>query len=96
MGKIKLAYQITDKGKCRLAEREYRHFRADLLGLGNISAGQTTEALVAIFDLGGFTSFCDQRDPHLAVPDFLEKFFAWKTRVSGRDFPILPSSWGEK
>jgi hypothetical protein len=33
--------------------------------------------LAAIFDLEGFTHFCSQRDPQLAVPKFLDFFLKW-------------------
>ena len=40
---------------------------------------------MSIFDLAGFTSFCDQRDPHLIVPEFLGKFLGWLfDRISKR------------
>ena len=34
-------------------------------------------AIAAIFDLSGFTNFCEQRDPQLCVPEFLGEFLDW-------------------
>lgn len=49
-----------------------------LLGLGPIGASSTPlEAVCAIFDLEGFTSFCGQLDPHLVIPEFLNAFLDW-------------------
>lgn len=60
---------------------DFNIFGSELLGLGDIqrqsSGKERFNALAAIYDLEGFTSFCDHRDPHLAVPDFLDKFLSW-------------------
>jgi hypothetical protein len=48
------------------------------LGLNDLTKDKNTfEGLAAILDLKDFTSFCDQRDSHNAVPDFLNKFLKW-------------------
>lgn len=77
MARIRLEYRQTDSGNYRLPNEEFHKFRASLLDMGDISRGQTTEAMVSIFDLAGFTSFCNQPDPHLRVPEFLDKFLGW-------------------
>jgi class 3 adenylate cyclase len=78
MAKIRLEYRQTESGHYRLSNKEFYKFSASLLGMGDISRGTTTtEALMSIFDLAGFTSFCDQRDPHRSVPKFLDKFLLW-------------------
>jgi class 3 adenylate cyclase len=44
----------------------------------NILANKETfEALAVIVDLKDFTVFCDQRDPHLVVPQFVKSFLEW-------------------
>lgn len=49
-----------------------------MLGLEDILANKETfEALAVIVDLKDFTVFCDQRDPHLVVPQFLQSFLEW-------------------
>ena len=49
-----------------------------MLGLEDILANRETfEALAVIVDLKDFTIFCDQRDPHLVVPQFLKSFLEW-------------------
>ena len=61
-----------------LPNADFATFNSDILGLGNIShAGSYKEALAAVFDLQDFTSFCNQIDPHLVVPEFLSGFLAW-------------------
>ncbi len=58
-----------------LDNEQFDKFNAGLLGLGDISLRSTqVEALAAIFDLSGFTIFCGQVDPHLAVPEYLSQF----------------------
>jgi len=49
-----------------------------MLGLEDILANKETfEALAVIVDLKDFTLFCDQRDPHLVVPQFVKSFLEW-------------------
>ena len=68
----------ADPNEHSTSKRNFRKFNASLLGLGDISSdGRCFEAIAAIFDLKGFTSFCDQRDPHLEVPQYLHKFLDW-------------------
>ena len=57
---------------------EFEKFSPDVLGLGDLSTpGEYVEALAAVFDLEGFTKFCNQSDPHLATPEFLSEFLNW-------------------
>jgi hypothetical protein len=61
-----------------LSKSNFRKFNQSLLGMGDISKDKECfEALAVIFDLKGFTSFCDQRDPHLEVPEYLNTFLNW-------------------
>lgn len=87
MGKITLEAQYKEvpmAGSDRrlrllmLTGEQFDKFNPDVLGLGDISARSTQlEAMAAIFDLSGFTSFCSQVDPHLAVPEYLSRFLDW-------------------
>ena len=53
----------------------FRRFNSSLLGLANIlENNETFDGLAVILDLKDFTGFCDQRDPHLVVPEFLDRF----------------------
>lgn len=55
-----------------ISRGNFKKFNSLLLGLGDISKNQkSVDALAAIFDLQGFTSFCDQRDAHLEVPAYI-------------------------
>jgi len=61
-----------------LPNEQFDRFNPDVLGLGDISSHSTqVQALAAIFDLSGFTNFCSQVDPHLAVPEYLSRFLDW-------------------
>jgi len=47
-----------------------------------------------VYDLAGFTKFCNQIDPHLAVPAFLSQFLDWlfgKVRVG-----LIERNYGER
>jgi class 3 adenylate cyclase len=87
MGRIDLEEQykvMTVEGEQKqiklltLSRQEFDKFNPDALGLGDISSRSTqVEALAAIFDLSGFTNFCGQVDPHLAVPEYLSRFLDW-------------------
>lgn len=63
----------------RLVKKEaFQSFTEDILGLGEIETkAQQVNALSVIFDLEGFTNFCKQIDPHLAVPEYLSLFLKW-------------------
>lgn len=55
-----------------------RKFDPTMLELGDVSAPcQEKDAVAAVFDLTGFTSFCNQVDAHLAIPRFLSDFLDW-------------------
>jgi len=85
MGKIILKQEIkeikvgdeTERVKL-LVNKKFDSFHPGLLGLGDISVpSEQVDALAAIFDLSGFTNFCRQVDPHLAVPEYLSQFLDW-------------------
>ena len=65
--------------KVRVLNRKlYDSFNSSLLGLGELTQTSTSiDAIAAIFDLEGFTNFCKQIEPHLAVPFFLNEFLTW-------------------
>jgi len=49
-----------------------------MLGLGDISReSKPYHAICAVYDLQGFTAFCQQIDPQLAVPQYLSRFLRW-------------------
>jgi class 3 adenylate cyclase len=61
-----------------LSQAAYDQFNSSLLGLGDIrTASKPTDAIAAIFDLEGFTTFSKQIEPHLSVPLFLNEFLEW-------------------
>ncbi len=82
MGLIDLKYNMSSvQGRFKhlsLSQEEYSRFNTKVLGLGDVSKqGEHIDALVAIFDLEGFTSFCNQTDPLLVVPDYLDQMLKW-------------------
>ena len=55
-----------------------KQFNPSMLELGDICAPcQEKEAVAAVFDLTGFTAFCNQVDSYLAIPRFLNDFLEW-------------------
>jgi hypothetical protein len=53
-------------------------FNPSMLRLGDIKTPcQEKEAIAAVFDLSGFTFFCNQVDAYLAIPSFLNSFYDW-------------------
>lgn len=81
MKTVHLRYtELRDNDGRHLAttSRELARFNSSLLGLGDLSrVGRRFDAVTAIFDLAGFTSFCSHPDPHLVVPEYLNDFLNW-------------------
>lgn len=70
-----------------LAIKDFQKFNPSVLGLGDIEKeGSYKQALSAIFDLEGFTDFCNQIDPHLVIPDFLNSFLLWLFNKIANEF----------
>src|SRR3982751_6054140 len=87
MGTLKFSYKRTDSNEYCLSTEDYKRFNSSILDLGDILAeGQFFEALAAIFDLEAFTSFTNQIDPHLVIPEFLNEFLSWLFRVISEEF----------
>ena len=76
-------------------------FSPAVLGLGDINTpSQEIEAIAAVFDLAGFTRFCNHVDPHLAVPKFLGSFLDWlfnevKTGLTSKNYGDRKVLWTE-
>lgn len=61
-----------------MTDDQFNRFNPQVLDIGDVSLPSTrVEALAAIFDLAGFTTFSSQVDPHLAVPEYLDRFLNW-------------------
>jgi class 3 adenylate cyclase len=70
--------EIDGKRRKLLSYNAFDRFNASMLGLGDLSReSKPTDAIAAVFDLDGFTQFCNQIDPHLSVPSFLHPFLSW-------------------
>lgn len=62
----------------QLKKAAFDRFGTQTLGLGDIAApAETIDAIAAMFDLEGFTTFSRQIEPHLSVPHYLNAFLAW-------------------
>lgn len=76
-------------------------FNENILGLGKIeNKSVPLNALSVIFDLEGFTNFCKQIDPHLAVPEYLSEFLKWifeeiKIELIEAEYEDGFSTWAE-
>ena len=91
MSKREPKYTQTDNEKGRFALRKsvFKQFGPSILGLDDILANKETfEALAVIVDLKDFTVFCDQRDPHLVVPQFVKSFLEWLFKKLGDELFI--------
>jgi class 3 adenylate cyclase len=61
-----------------LSKEDFDSFNSTSLGLGDVAKeGKYVQALAAFYDLEGFTSFCNQVDSHLVIPEFLKQFIDW-------------------
>src|SRR6188508_451209 len=61
-----------------ISKENYDSFSEEILSLGKIdSKSNPINGLSVMFDLEGFTNFCKQIDPQLAVPEFLSEFLKW-------------------
>jgi len=90
MGIIDLKYTEKevdgDQYPC-LSMKEFSKFGPNLLDIGDIGReGAYREGLAAIFDLEGFTFFCNQIDPHLVIPGFLSLFLDWLFKEISKEF----------
>jgi hypothetical protein len=90
VGILKQKYQkitIDGDGYHKLTVSEFAKFNTSILELGDLSKdGKYFEALAAIFDLEGFTSFCNQIDPHLVIPEYLNSFLGWLFKELSDEF----------
>jgi len=70
---------IKEEKKIDVVKKEvFDNFNESILGLGKIETKSTlTNAISVMFDLEGFTNFCKQIDPQLAVPEYLSDFLSW-------------------
>ncbi|OGN99717.1 MAG: hypothetical protein A2Y58_01615 [Chloroflexi bacterium RBG_13_51_52] len=65
-------------GRKQLDQNIQNQFNPSMLRLGDINTPcQEKEAVAAVFDLTGFTAFCNQVDAYLAIPAFLNGFYEW-------------------
>lgn len=61
-----------------ITKEKFESFNEDILGLGKIGTkSEQINAISVLFDLEGFTNFCKQIDPQLAVPEYLGEFLKW-------------------
>ena len=74
----KYSQKSNEKDRVWLRKSIFKKFGPSILGLEDILANKEPfEALAVILDLKDFTVFCDQRDPHLVVPQFVKSFLEW-------------------
>lgn len=62
-----------------IPKEKFEKFGPSMVGLGNLDSPpvKQKDIVAAIFDLQGFTTFCNQEEPQSQIPMFLEKFFFW-------------------
>lgn len=83
-----------------ISNEDISKFTPEILGLGDISRdGRARDVIAVIFDLQGFTSFCNQLDPQLVVPEYLSKFLNWlfdtlRTNFTKEEQTDITILWG--
>ena len=86
-------------GMRMLDNNAFKQFNPSMLELGDICAPcQEKEAIAAVFDLTGFTAFCNQVDSYLAIPRFLNDFLEWffasiREKITEKDFGDRSALW---
>lgn len=91
----------NDKSISIIKKDVYDSFNQDILGLGKIQTkSKQTNAISAIFDLEGFTNFCKQIDPQLAVPEYLSDFLNWifeeiRKELIEKTYPEGYTTWSD-
>ena len=79
----------------------FNSFNPGMLDLGDLALpSQEREALTAVFDLTGFTSFCNQVDAYLAIPRFLSSYLEWffvsiRERLTEKTLGNRTTVWAE-
>jgi class 3 adenylate cyclase len=92
---------VVSKASRLLDNETLKGFSPAILRLGDISApSREVEAIAAVFDLAGFTRFCNQVDPHLAVPKYLSSFLDWlfekvKVELTARSYVDSKELWAD-
>ncbi|MFH1647920.1 MAG: hypothetical protein ABID71_09630 [Chloroflexota bacterium] len=100
--RVQTAAPAVQQNGVRVVEYDIlKKFNPSMLELGNISAPcQEKEAIAAVFDLTGFTTFCNQVDSYLAIPRFLGDFLDWffsdiRRRLTEANYGNRISIWAE-
>jgi len=77
--KTEFIHKKKDDGILELVKHEnFNNFNEKILELGDITEeSRPVNCISVMFDLEGFTNFCKQIDPHLAVPEYLSEFLIW-------------------
>ncbi|HVM48117.1 MAG TPA: hypothetical protein VMU04_08820 [Candidatus Acidoferrum sp.] len=74
---FKIQYKRTGQFDI-LSQAQFDSFNPSVLDVGDLARdGIISQCVAAIFDLEGFTDFCNQIDPHLVVPEYLRDFLGW-------------------
>jgi class 3 adenylate cyclase len=79
----------------------FESFKEEILGLGEIDVvSNPINTLSVMFDLEGFTNFCKQIDPQLAVPDYLNRFLKWifneiKIELTNKKYDEGVDNWAD-
>lgn len=93
--------KIDGKEISIIKKENFDSFSEDILGLGKIEVeSHQVNALSVIFDLEGFTNFCKQIDPQLAVPEYLSLFLKWifneiKIELTVKKHPEGYETWAD-
>ena len=89
-------FYICDRGFPHIQKTRFDDFHAAVLGLGDLtSPSRDLDAVAVVFDLAGFTKFCTQIDPQLAISEYLAAFIDWLFD-SIKTFSLTEERYGAK
>jgi class 3 adenylate cyclase len=70
--------EVDGRYRTVLAGEIFDQFNISLLRLGAIGKRATgLDVIAAVFDLRGFTNFCNRGNQHIVLPQFLSEFLEW-------------------
>jgi hypothetical protein len=89
---------IEGKERRLLSTKAFESFNTSVLGVGDLNLpAEPTDAIAAVFDLEGFTTFCKQIEPHLSVPLLLSEFLTWLMgQIKERAIKEIHDTWRKR
>jgi len=94
---------VSEEGKKTrvrvMKNEEFDNYNPTILDIGDLrKKSKKINAICAVFDLQGFTNFCNQMDPELSVPAYISGFLDWifgviRSETVEKQFPEGVKLW---